>query len=97
MPPPNESWMNWLEKLGLPLFLLLLLVVAIGYGVRGAWRWAEPHMDAWLVARIDREKAMADSIRVMTDKIVEITTATANSVLEMKAKVPGICKFKKGR
>lgn len=91
------NWMDWADRFGWPGIIGLLVIITISR----LWKWGQPWLDKWIMAKIEerqaqaqRHKDMAESLKKLTDRTIEIQQSTENSVNQIKQELPQSCKWK---
>lgn len=102
MPPPDAGWITWLNQVGLPITILLLIAVSVFWIVRGLWAWGHPWLDKWIEAGVkakeaeaDRHRSVAESLKTLVEKTIEIHQSQSKDIAEIKNGIPNVCKYKK--
>lgn len=62
------DFLPWIERLGFPIAVLLLLAYAIGKVAR----WSAPRIEAWINLFFDGYRQMVDNHKRLTDKSIEL-------------------------
>lgn len=91
--PPDSDWLLWLDKLGWPLAILIIFVVGVFFGLRRITNWALPHIDRMIEAHVKRQESVAQSMKDLADKTIEIQQANAASIKTMTSAVQNACKW----
>lgn len=99
--PPDPGWMPWLDKIGWPLAIMLGGAVVVFWIVRALWAWGRPWLDRWIDAKVKameaeaaRHAAIAEAMKKLVDKTIEMQEATAASVSDVPKHFPNICRWK---
>lgn len=93
MPAPDASWMPWLDRFGFPVALLVLLAVMTYFALRAIFKWAVPHVDKMIEAHVKRQESVAESMKKLVDKTIEMQENNANSIGEIVKEIPKLCKW----
>lgn len=98
--------MQWLDRLGIPMGILIAAAAMVYFGVRAIWRWAQPHIDTYIAAAVLEKKAEAkrheivgESMKQLTDKVIEVSTkglelqqSNADHLKTITQAIPNLCK-----
>lgn len=97
MPTPDSAWLTWIERLGLPLVILIVLMLSVFFGLKKLWAWFQPHLDKLIEAHVKRQETIAASMAELTAKTIEIQKSNAETLANINQKVPEVCKWKPSR
>lgn len=97
MTAPDPTWMTWLDRLGVPLAILVALVATVFFTMRKLWTWFQPHLDRLIEAHVKRQETIAMSMAELTSKTIEIQKSNAETLANINRKVPEVCKWKPSR
>lgn len=89
--------MTWIERLGLPLAILVAIVLSVFFTIRRLWSWFQPHLDKLIEAHVRRQESISASMKQLVDKTIEIQQTNSESLSSINRKLPEACKWKPSR
>lgn len=70
-PETARTWLDLVERYGLPLVFLLVIVVALGFVLYAIWLTLKPHLDKFIVRHIDLMDTTRACLVTLTNSVTE--------------------------